>query len=164
MPTNSCQQSQKDPRDALHLHPSHGFSQEFFFKGTACHCGGGGLPLSPFFSPIPIPLEVGSHPLPLELGDWAPLAPVKTIMMCRQLTICHHLRHFHSRCAMLARPVTLCPSVRPPEVGILSKRLHGSSCFWHRPQRLLSTYPTPCFKVTSRHVASLSVRLTLMTC
>jgi len=159
MPTNSSQQSQKDPRDALHPHPSHGFSQEFFSRGPRATAGG--APLSPFFSPIPIPLEVGSPPL--RIRRLGPLAPAKTIVMCRQLTICHHLRHFHSHCAMLARPVTLCPSVRPPEVGILSKRLHGSSCFWHRPQRLLSTYPTPCFKVTSRHVASLSVRLTLMT-
>jgi len=153
MPTNSCQQSQKDPRDALHPHPSHGFSQEFF-QGDRVPLRGG-APLSPFFSPIPIPLEVGSPPL--RITRLGPLAPAKTIVMCRQLTICHHLRHFHSRCAMLARPLTLCPSVRPPEVGILSKRLH-------RPQRLLSTYPAPCLKVTSRHVVSLRSGLTLMIC
>jgi len=67
-----------------------------------------------------------------------------TLHFDRWWTFCHILNDFYhamlSICGTSHGPVSL----RPSQVGVLSKRMNESSCFlaWE----LHSTYPTQCFK------------------
>jgi len=83
------------------------------------------------------------------------------------LVLSSHIVHLilaRARVLAMARclSVCLCPSVRPSQVGVLSKRMDGQSCFlaWS----LLSTYPVVCFRAYSKRVSRTNCALRIKKC
>ena len=69
-PRHSAVQTHRHPPVALTEPWCPGLYPGFFFKGERATVRR--PPLFPRFSPLPIPLEVGFHPIPLEVGPLTP--------------------------------------------------------------------------------------------